>query len=309
MVFKHINVVAAIENICASFEEMIREKKITLTRDLPDEICIHADQQLFKQLFKQLLDNAVKFTEHGGVTVRSKTVKENEFLWQTIMIEDTGVGIEKEHFERIFQEFRQVSEGYGRKFQGNGLGLAISKKICELMNGKITLESTPGKGTTFTIWLPATHSEIQATVRPVELKPSAGLAPAAKKKDIPVVLLVEDNQINRNLIELFLKPGYIMDHAFEGKTAVQMARERKYDAILMDINLGTGIDGTDATKMIRAIPGYENTPIIAVTGYTMIGDREKLLAEGCTHYIAKPFEKAAFLAIVKEAIYGPGKAD
>lgn len=309
MVFKHINVVAAIENICTSFEDLVQGKKITLKRDLPDEIFVHADQQLFKQLFKQLLDNAVKFTEQGGITIRSRTVTENEFHWQKIMIEDTGIGIEEEHFERIYQEFRQVSEGYDRKFQGNGLGLTISKKICELMNGKITLESTPGKGSTFTIWLPATRPELQAALRPVQIKPSEGLAPAAKKRDIPVVLLVEDNQINRNLIELFLKPRYIMDHAYEGKTAVQMARKRKYDAILMDINLGSGIDGTEATKMIRAIPGYENTPIIAVTGYTMIGDREQLLAEGCTHYIAKPFEKAAFLALVKEAIYGPGKPD
>jgi len=204
----------------------------------------------------------------------------------------------------IFHEFRQASEGYARKFQGSGLGLTISKRICDMMKGKITVESTPDKGSTFTIWLPAPETEEQVSLQPEESDLALRFASTTSKREVPLVLLVEDNMINRNLIELFLRPTFRMDHALEGKTAVEMATDTKYDAILMDINLGSGMDGIEATKKIKMIPGYDETPIIAVTGYTMIGDREKLIAEGCTHYIAKPFEKAAFLTIVKEAIYG-----
>ncbi|MFC2101704.1 response regulator [Bacteroidota bacterium] len=309
IVFKHFDLVSALDNCCKSFEDAIIAKKITLTKEIPEEFIVYTDLQLFKQLFAQIFDNAIKFTNEGRITIRAKTVTEKNIQWQTIEIEDTGVGIDPKFFEIIFQEFRQVSEGYDRKFQGSGLGLTISKRICELMSGKISLASTPKKGTTFTIWLPSTKPEAKS-LSEAELKDHSLTTPSEeKKREQPLVLLVEDNQINRNLIELFLKPTYKMDHAYEGKTAVKMAQEIKYDAILMDINLGSGIDGIEATKKIKLIPGYETVPVIAVTGYTMIGDKEKLIAEGCTHYIAKPFEKAAFLSIIKEAIYGTEKAD
>lgn len=309
MVFKHIDIISSIESICRSYEDQIRDKRIFLKKELPQEVTVFTDQQLFKQLFRQLLDNAVKFTSEGGITIRAGRVMEKAQEWQTIEIEDTGVGIDQKFFDMIFQDFRQVSEGYDRKFQGSGLGLTISQKITELMNGRITVDSLPGSGTTFKVWLPVSPAEKQKESEPAAIERTFKIAPVSKNKEVPLVLLVEDNLINRNLIELFLKPAYKMDHAYEGKTAVEMAKETKYDAVLMDINLGAGIDGIEATKAIKSIPGYEQIPIIAVTGYTMIGDREKLLAEGCTHYIAKPFERAAFLSVVKEAIYGTQKED
>ncbi len=303
MVFKQINLTSLIEGICKLYEETLGEKNLSLKTELPAEIIVRSDIQLFKQLIKEIIDNAVKFTSQGGITIRSNLVTQDAMSWQTIEIEDTGVGIEQEFYEMIFQEFRQASEGYARKFQGSGLGLTISKRICELMNGKITVVSAPGKGSTFTIWLPAHKPENQISQQPEKRDLASKSSPRSKTREVPLVLLVEDNMINRNLIELFLKPTFRMDHAFEGKTAVKMAMETKYDAVLMDINLGSGMDGIEATKKIKAIPEYMETPIIAVTGYTMIGDREKLIAEGCTHYIAKPFEKSAFLAVVNEAIY------
>jgi len=304
MVFKNIDLISAIETICRSFEVPIQEKNIRLIKELSGEVIAYVDMQLFKQLFQQILDNAVKFTHQGTITISTKQVTEDNILWQTISVKDTGVGIEQQFLDLIFQEFRQASEGYDRKFQGSGLGLTISQKICDLMKGRITVESTPGKGTIFTIWLPASKIEHHTTVEAEIIERSLQFPQPEKKRDIPLVLLVEDNLINRNLIELFLRPSFRMDHAFEGKTALEMAKEKVYDAVLMDINLGSGIDGIEATKKIKSLPGYEKIPVIAVTGYTMIGDREKLLAEGCTHYIAKPFEKAAFLAVINDAVYG-----
>lgn len=304
MVFKHINLLAAMDSICRSFADQLAEKKNTLHTEFPDELIGYTDQPLFKQLFRQILDNAVKFTSQGRITVRAGTTNRENLAWHTIDIEDTGIGIDREFFDMIFQEFRQVSEGYDRKFQGSGLGLTISRRIAELLKGDITVESVPGKGSKFTIWLPTTNIQPRKQVEPELLEQTLKLAKDKQRLEIPLVLLVEDNLVNKNLIELFLKPTYRMDHAFEGHSAVLMATKTKYDAILMDINLGSGMDGIEATKKIKAIPGYEKIPIIAVTGYTMIGDRERLLEEGCTHYIAKPFEKAAFRALVKEAIFG-----
>ncbi|MBN1199854.1 MAG: response regulator [Bacteroidales bacterium] len=307
MVLKEMDLVNTIEAVCLSYKDQIQEKKISLKKELPEGFVAYVDGHLFKQLFQQLFDNAVKFTPQGGITISARTVIQDQLQWQTVEVRDSGIGIEKKNLDMIFEEFRQASEGYDRKFQGSGLGLTISQKICDLMNGRITVESTPGIGTTMTIWLPVATAEKPKPVEPEETELPGHFIPEPQKRDIPLVLLVEDNMINRNLIELFLRPTYQMDHAYDGKTAVRMATQTKYDAVLMDIHLGSGIDGIEATKRIKRIPGYEKTPIIAVTGYTMIGDREKILAEGCTHYIAKPFEKATFLSIIKEAIFGPEK--
>jgi PAS domain S-box-containing protein len=304
MISKPVKITPVIESVCKLYEEAIREKNISLKKVLHEEIIIYSDIQLFKQVIKEILDNAVKFTTQGEITIRTNTVKADGVQWQTVEVKDTGVGIEKEHSDMIFNEFRQASEGYARKFQGSGLGLTISKRICEMMKGKITLESTPGKGSSFTIWLPAPITEKEVPTKSAEGKPGLKSTPPVKEREVPLVLLVEDNMINKNLIELFLKPTFRMDYAKEGTTAVKMATDTRYDAVLMDINLGTGMDGIEATKKIKSLPGYEKIPIIAVTGYTMIGDREKLIAEGCTHYIAKPFEKSAFLAVVNDAIFG-----
>ncbi len=307
ILLKNTNLNAAIKNVYQAFKDKADEKTITLSMDILDDVTAYTDQLLFKQLLQRILDNAIKFTEKGKVVITSRMIMENDVKWQTIRIKDTGIGIDKDFFELIYHEFRQVSEGYNRKFQGSGLGLTISKKTCDLLKGKITLESEPGKGSAFTIWLPASKKAKTHKIKPEEI--DTILAPAPIKKSIksPVILLVEDNLVNKNLIELFLKPHYKMDHAFDGDSAVSMAKKNRYDGILMDINLGAGMDGIQATRMIKAIPEYENIPIIAVTGYTMIGDREKLLAQGCTHYIGKPFEKANFQAIVRDAIFGKGK--
>ena len=307
IIFKESDLTSSIQSMCKKFQEKADKKTIALKVNIQDDVIAYTDQQLFKLLFQQILDNAIKFTEQGEVTITSEVVREVDFEWQTIQIKDTGIGIDENFFEMIFHEFRQVSEGYARKFQGSGLGLTISKRTCDLLKGKITLESATGDGTAFTIWLPTSKQHKRKKVE--EDKAATTLKPPDHKKPnkTPLVLLVEDNHVNKHLIELFLKPDFKMEHAFEGAEAVKMAEKVRYDAILMDINLGSGMDGIQATKLIKRIPGYEDVPIIAVTGYTMLGDREKLLSEGCTHYISKPFKRADFQAVVKDAIYEKGK--
>ncbi len=112
-----------------------------------------------------------------------------------------------------------------------------------------------------------------------------------QERQLPNVLLVEDNQENKDVITYFIRSISKVDSTSDGPSAIELAKAKQYDVILMDINLGLGMNGLEATKNIRLIPGYEKTPIIAVTAYAMVGDREIFLSAGCTHYISKPFTK------------------
>ncbi len=118
----------------------------------------------------------------------------------------------------------------------------------------------------------------------------------------PTVLIVDDDKASRDVTRLFLKEICDADIAFDGYSAVQMAGEKKYDAILMDIGLGREMNGLEATRRIRKIPGYENVPVVAVTAYAMRGDKEEFLNAGCTHYISKPFESITIKTLVKEVL-------
>jgi PAS domain S-box-containing protein len=301
-----IKISESIHNVVRNLNSFASERSISIRTNAVKPISVVTDDHLFKQLFRQILDNAIKFSEDGTVTIETSVLTADHAEWLTVRVTDTGIGISKEYFDLIFQEFRQVSEGFGRKYQGSGIGLTISKKIIDLLGGKITVESEPGHGSTFIIWLPFQGA-------PTTLHPeSSGLIPGevihkkekAAARALPRVLLVEDNIVNKELTEHFLRKDYKVDFAADGLTAIAMAKDQSYVIILMDINLGYGMNGIETTRELRKIPGYENTPVIAVTGYTMPDDKDHLLSEGCTHYIAKPFDQAAILAIMEEALSG-----
>lgn len=122
------------------------------------------------------------------------------------------------------------------------------------------------------------------------------------EEKVPVVLIVEDNTVNKELMIVFLRKTCRTEYAQDGETAVRMASEKIYSCILMDVNLGPGFNGLETTTRIRQLPGYKNVPIIAITGYTVSGDRERLLDCGCTHYLAKPFDKNSIVRLVENAL-------
>lgn len=125
-------------------------------------------------------------------------------------------------------------------------------------------------------------------------------SPSAEK--LPLVLVVEDNRLNRELVNIFLKTFCTMDFAGTGEEAVEFCRTRQYAAIIMDINLGPGIDGVQATRVIRTFPGYEEIPILAVTGYAMESEKDQILAAGCSHFIPKPIEKNSFTGLIRSLL-------
>ncbi|MFZ4520267.1 MAG: PAS domain S-box protein [Bacteroidales bacterium] len=288
--------------VVKSMESLIAEKSIYLRTNWLRPFSVITDENLLNQLLHQILDNAIKFTDQGGITIETREVVESGKDWIVLTISDTGIGIDKKYYNLIFQEFRQVSEGFGRKYQGSGIGLSISMKIIELLNGRISIESETGKGSSFSIWLPNEKA-------PEMLKEpgiSRGTLPAKGKggtTHLPIILLVEDNLVNKELTTLFLRNICQVEYAPDGETAIKMAGSRQYRVILMDINLGYGMNGLDATREIRHIPGYELTPVIAVTGYTMAEDTEQLYAAGCTGHITKPFNKQTLLTMIQNLLH------
>ncbi|MCX6284656.1 MAG: PAS domain S-box protein [Bacteroidetes bacterium] len=293
----------SLNSVIKSLAPLANEKNLTITLNADPFIKVNTDEQLLKQLCRQIIDNAIKFTEKGGVTIEVTTDTPGAEGYVKISISDTGIGIDNDYHELIFQEFRQVSEGFGRKYQGSGIGLTICKKTIDLLDGKITLDSEPGKGSTFHIWIPS----LQAMASPEGVAPAQTVVSELKtadKAELPWVLLVEDNLVNKELTEFFLRKVCRLEYAPDGAAAIQMVKAKKYHAILMDINLGYGMNGIETTREIRKVEGYKDIPVIAVTGYTMSGDKDMLIAQGCTHYLAKPFDQASILELMKEILSG-----
>jgi len=203
----------------------------------------------------------------------------------------------------IFQEFRQVSEGFSRHFEGTGLGLTITKKFVEIMNGRIGVVSKVGSGSTFTVLFPLVEDYVTSEVN--TFQGTELLNDELDENEIdrqPKILIVENDEASRDITRLFLRKFCQLEFAESGEEAIKMVRQTDYDIILMDINLGVGMSGIDATKQIRKINGYKNIPIVALTGFAMRGDREEFIKAGCTHYLSKPFSKQSIIKLVKNII-------
>ncbi|MHB8338207.1 MAG: PAS domain-containing hybrid sensor histidine kinase/response regulator [Ignavibacteriaceae bacterium] len=277
-------------------------KNLSLTINIPGEqIKLHLDESLFKQILNNLLDNAIKFTKIGGITITASETIEEGKSYVDIKIIDTGIGISKENLESIFKEFRQESEGFGRSHEGTGLGLTLAKKMTELMGGKIIVESKKNSGSVFSLRFPAMNTN-SGNIKTFPDLQNTGKRASRKLQRLPNVLLVEDNDMNSKLTRVFLKNLYNVDAVADAASALHLINEKNYDIILMDINLGEGLNGVDVVEQIRKIGIYENVPIIALTGYALNLDRENFLSCGFTHYLAKPFDKNQLIDMLNNAV-------
>jgi PAS domain S-box-containing protein len=297
-VFSDVNVNNLFDESIELFRPIAESKDLTVSSDLTNkEISIYTDERLLREILNNLLNNAIKFTEKGGIFLTGMLdVKENLI----IRIKDTGIGIPKNKHDQIFQEFRQESEGLSRNFEGTGLGLTLTKRYVEILGGSISVESEVGLGSQFLIMIPNNSKIIKTSlnefkdVHKINIIP----APTTRKK----LLLVENDKVSAMLVNTFVKKVFDLDIVANGGEAIKMVSEKEYDAILMDINLGDGITGLDAAQNIKRLSIYKDTPIIAVTAFAMEKDKEEFLKYGCTHYLAKPFEKQDLLHILKLAL-------
>ncbi len=270
----------AVENEVRLLRTLAEQKNLVLDVDLPDDpIEVQLDRTCLSRIIHNLVSNAVKFTEEGHIAIRvSRALSEAR-----IQVQDTGTGIDEAFMPALFETFKQESSGIGRMHEGIGLGLAITKRLVDIMNGHIEVESTKGAGTTFTITFPLDSI-------PDPEPDTIGDNPVMETSNLRL-LVVEDQQIGRILLRKMLGKRYEVDVVGSSDAALTHARTHTYDAILLDINLSEERTGVDVLKLLRKMEVYENAPIIALTAYALPGDRERLLGDGFDDYVGKPFTK------------------
>lgn len=296
-----LNVVEFINKLIPRFEKNLMAKNLFLKFTPKDyNLFVNADTEFLTTILENLISNAIKFTNNGGVLVNCSSEIKNEQEFVVIEVSDTGIGISPNNIKMIFEEFRQASEGLSRNYEGTGLGLTIAKRYTELLGGKISVESTPGAGSTFRMEFPrsvAFNLKADEKLNETDLEFDNTVS-----EEKPLVLLVEDDVMNTDMIKKFLSEMCVMHMAVNGEDALDLVKLNKYDAILMDIGLGKGLNGVDTTKIIRTIPEYKDVPIIAVTAYAMNGDKEKFLSSGMTGYISKPFKMNDLVNVLGKAL-------
>lgn len=258
---------------------------------------IGLDAALVHRIVTNLVANAIKFTDTGGVTV---TVSQTEDT-ATLQIEDTGIGISEAFVEQLFEPFKQQSTGHGRTHEGSGLGLTITKRLIEALNGEIDVQSQAGVGSRFTVRLPVRRvgDAVDDDEQPSSKVAGSHGTAAAPSAAAGPILVVDDNVDICELLELMLAPRTV--HTTQSaEQGLQMAADNDYAVVLMDISLPR-ISGVEALHQLRDQAGDDSTPVVAMTGHALPGDRQRLLDEGFDGYVAKPFSPAALKAALDAA--------
>ncbi|MBC8400787.1 MAG: PAS domain S-box protein [Candidatus Marinimicrobia bacterium] len=279
------------EMVVSEFYPKAKEKNLYLNYNADAEkTMVKADKYCIQQSLSSLLDNAIMYTEEGGISVDMKQ-KDTRLI---LTVEDTGIGISKEYQKELFDIFSQESVGYTKRYQGIGLGLALTKRYLSLNGISIKVDSTKGVGTQFTL----TFTPIQKPKPIVEKeKTLVQEIPITEKKGC--ILIVEDDQNAANLFSIYLRRKYDMCFAVSVVEAKQQLKEQKVDLVLLDLSLIGDEDGLDLTRFMRQSKQWKIVPIIAVTAHAFTSDREKCLQAGCNDYLAKPIRSEKLLEMIK----------
>ncbi|MBS4098480.1 MAG: response regulator [Sulfuricella sp.] len=283
-----------------------QDKGIALLFDVGSDvpIALVGDPLRLGQVLNNLVDNAIKFTEKGSVTVRIRRgAAEDGGVHLRFEVSDTGIGLNEEQCSRLFSPFTQADSSTTRKFGGTGLGLSICKRLVEMMGGKIGVESRPGAGSTFHFSAGFAVPSIGSSREPYLKQRQESLHDSAISLHGAHLLLVEDNAVNREVaLEILANAGMCADIACNGAEAVEMVRQKNYDAVLMDCQMPV-MDGFEATRRIRAEPRFADLPIIAMTANAMTGAREKCIASGMNDHIAKPIHVGNLIASLAHRVH------
>ncbi len=285
-------------SVCDMVKVRADEKGLLLVRAFDPGLppFVRSDPTRLRQVLSNLLGNAVKFTRQGSVRLAiSPTGRRDGREVVRFEVEDTGIGIAAESRDRLFRDFSQVDASVARNFGGTGLGLAISKRLVELMGGRIGVHSEPGRGSTFWVELPVAAAE----------RPDAGAEVAEAPPPVGRLrlLVAEDNPVNQKIALAMLSRHHDVALAADGLAAVARVAEGGFDLVLMDMQM-PGLDGLEATRRIRALPGDSGRiPIVAMTANAFQSDAERCRAAGMDDFLPKPIDRVRLLATV--ARYAP----
>ena len=320
-----VHLAALLSEVNALMNPLAVEKQlkfsIVVQADLPPWVL--ADATRLKQILFNLVSNALKFTEHGGVTLtivpRPRTDGNTGLAF---LVEDTGIGMDDHVLSRLFQRFYQVDGGLARKFGGTGLGLEISQTLARMMGGAIEVESTPGKGSVFTLHLPFTTCPappnagmsvaIQTLFKPLPATtathaPATGAPATTPGAAAPLealrVLVAEDHPVNRKFVGILLdKMGCKATFCENGQIAVDAAQREVFDLVLMDVHMPV-MDGLTATRIIRGMPGpMGQVPIIVLTADVMNDAKEQAMAAGVNDFVTKPVQIGQLQAAMQKCL-------
>jgi hypothetical protein len=253
---------------------------------LPAQLC--GDATRLKQILLNFVGNAVKFSERGKITLRARAVEQDSLgVLLRIEVDDQGIGISPAQQARLFHAFAQADDSMTRKYGGTGLGLVISKRIANLMGGEVGVVSDEGRGSLFWVTVRLRHARSDMGPEPI-VEPSPVRTLLAREFAGTRLLVAEDEPVNCEVeVAMLADVGLVADVAHNGEEAVQMARDGRYALILMDVQMPV-MNGLDATRAIRRLPGLSAVPILALTANAFEGDREACLAAGMNDHIAKP---------------------
>ena len=305
---ENFDVAELLDEVASTIRPLVEKNTNTLRIECaPDLGVMHADQIKVRQALYNLLSNAVKFTQDGNVTVNAGRQRMDGSEWIVVRVTDSGIGLSSEKIVKLFQDFTQADASTTRKFGGTGLGLALTRRFCQMMGGDVTVNSVPGEGSVFTIKLPAVVSEVKAEEAAEGAGAAAVISPDEAAGDgsepLPIaascVLVIDDDPAQRDLIQRFLRrEGFCVRTAMSGEAGLRLARQLRPVAITLDVMMPE-MDGWSVLAELKADADLRDIPVVMLT---MVDDPERGFTLGAADYATKPVDRARLADILKKYI-------
>jgi CheY-like chemotaxis protein len=281
-----------IDDVVSTIQPLVDKNENALIVSCREEIgSMHADVTKVRQGLFNLLSNACKFTKEGRITLKVSRLEKDGADWLHFTVSDTGIGMTPGQLAKLFQAFSQADASTTRKYGGTGLGLAISRKFCQMMGGDITVTSEPGKGTSFTMQLPAIVVEKKAEAPQPPPRPEP-----AQETGTPVLVIDDDPDVH-DLMRRFLgKEGFRIVPALSGEEGLKLARAAPPDVIVLDVQMPT-MDGWVVLQQIKADPQLREIPVVLVT---MTDEKNLGYSLGADDYLVKPVDRERVASVLKK---------